>query len=582
MTTTTRHLLTIIGLTSIVLFTNLGGPQLWDRDEPRNAGCAYEMLERGDWVTPWFNNELRDHKPVLLYWFIMSAYSLFGVNEFGARFWSAALGVGTALLTYLIGRRLFSPRAGLWGAIALSSALMFDVAGRAATPDSLLIFFSTAAIAAYVCATFRDNGERISGWFPEDWWSIAAIYALMGFAVLAKGPVGLVVPTAVIGMFLLIVRLPEYMEPYRDWTSYVARLLRPFSPRHFLETCWYMRPFTAIAVSMAIALPWYVWVGVRTEGAFLEGFFFDHNLGRATSAMEGHSGSIFFYPATILIGFFPWSVFAGPTIATIVSRLRGSNAGHAGYLFCTAWIGVFVGLFTIASTKLPSYITPCYPAVALLTGAFIANWIERRDKIGSWWPKLAVGTLGLVGVGMLIAFPILLRRYLPNEMWITVVALIPLLGAAGCFVLIYRRQRESAATFFAVTAVIFSTTMFAGVADCISRYQTYNTLLVAAEDAHATPELSAFGALEPSWVFYAKRPIREWSGTDARGVAGYLAERRGRFTIVRRDRFAPLQQQLGDGAEVVAQTPYFLKDEKKSLLLVRYNPQLANRHSTHR
>ena len=124
-------ILALVG--GVVLFSNLGGPRLWDRDEPRNAGCALEMRERGDWITPWFNDELRSHKPVLLYWLIMSAYAVFGVSEFSARFWSAALGLGSVWLTYAMGRRLFSPRVGLWAGVILCSTLMFDVAARAAT-----------------------------------------------------------------------------------------------------------------------------------------------------------------------------------------------------------------------------------------------------------------------------------------------------------------------------------------------------------------------------------------------------------------------------------------------------------------
>ena len=84
---TARDAMFVMLLAGLVFFTNLGGPRLWDRDEPRNAGCAWEMIERGDWVTPVFNDELRSHKPVLLYWFTMAAYAVFGVNEFAARFW---------------------------------------------------------------------------------------------------------------------------------------------------------------------------------------------------------------------------------------------------------------------------------------------------------------------------------------------------------------------------------------------------------------------------------------------------------------------------------------------------------------
>src|SRR5262245_55056411 len=149
----------VAAVAALVMLTNLGGPRLWDRDEPRNAGCAREMLEHHDWVVPQFNGELRTHKPVLLYWCIMAAYLGLGVNEFAARLPSALCAIGSALCVYRIGRRLFGPQAGVWAGVALATSLMFVVAGRAATPDSLLIFCTSLALMIYVCGTFRPRFE---------------------------------------------------------------------------------------------------------------------------------------------------------------------------------------------------------------------------------------------------------------------------------------------------------------------------------------------------------------------------------------------------------------------------------------
>ena len=197
------------------MLTNLGGPRLWDRDETRNGECAREMLVNSDWVVPTFNGELRTHKPVLLYWCIMTSYLACGVTEFAARFPSALCAIGSVICTYRMGRRLFGPQAGIWAAIALATSLMFVVAGRAATPDSLLIFCTTLALMIYVCGTFRPRFETtpldappdpiIAGhYFPQHFPTVLTLYAAMGLGVLAKGPVGLILPTAVIGMFLLI------------------------------------------------------------------------------------------------------------------------------------------------------------------------------------------------------------------------------------------------------------------------------------------------------------------------------------------------------------------------------------------
>jgi 4-amino-4-deoxy-L-arabinose transferase-like glycosyltransferase len=117
-----------------------------------------------------------------------------------------------------------------------------------------------------------------------------AIYSAMAFAVLAKGPVGVLLPSVVIGFFLYA-----------------------FAVVH--------RPRFVVCVAV-IALPWYVTVGLKTNGAWLEGFLGQHNLGRFLKPMEGHHGPVLYYPIAMLIGFFPWSVFCLPVIRGVIGRLK--------------------------------------------------------------------------------------------------------------------------------------------------------------------------------------------------------------------------------------------------------------------
>ena len=130
-----RHQLWIVTAAAVVLFTNLGAAALWDEDEPLYASCAREMLQRGDWVVPTFNGEIFPEKPPLMFWLMMGSFRLFGVTEFAARFWSAALGVGTALLTYHLGRLLFRAEVGLWAGLIVVTSIIFTVSARAATVD---------------------------------------------------------------------------------------------------------------------------------------------------------------------------------------------------------------------------------------------------------------------------------------------------------------------------------------------------------------------------------------------------------------------------------------------------------------
>jgi 4-amino-4-deoxy-L-arabinose transferase-like glycosyltransferase len=585
-----KQLVLVAAIAVLVMLTNLGGARLWDRDEPRNAGCAREMIARRDWVVPTFNGQLRTHKPVLLYWCIMASYWGLGVNEFAARLPSALCAIGSCLCLYRMGRRLFGPQAGVWSGIVLATSLMFVVAGRAATPDSLLIFCTSLALMIYVCGTFRPRFETtpqdaepqliVAGqYFPQHWPTVVAMYAAMGLGVLAKGPVGLVLPTAVIGMFLLIVRLPRWnVTEGADCHEFVAgpysavlRLLAPFEPLHFLRTCFAMRPLTAIFAAAAVAVPWYSAVGLATNGEFLRGFFFEHNLGRATGVMEHHNGFLFFYPATILVGFFPWSIFAIPLVIDTVLQIRRRDRFHAGYLLAACWIGVFVVLFSLARTKLPSYVTPCYPALALLAGDYIDRWSRQSAAVAGRWLVAAFTCLAFVGIAVAVAVPMVVRRYLPGEEWLGLLGLVPLAGGVACIGLVAARSFKPAAATLAATAISFVTMLFAIGTEQIDRHQASHRLWEAIYARSADPQIASYKVLEPSWVFYGGRFIREFGSTlgaaSRESVAAHLAQSPDAFVITTEERLAELSPGLPFNVGVVAMAPYFLKQGEKLVVL---------------
>ena len=600
------HLLIILVVTGLVFFTNLGGPRLWDRDEPRNAGCAAEMLQRGDWVTPVFNDELRTHKPVLLYWLMMSAYAVFGVNEFAARFWSAALGTGTVLLTYFIGQHLFHRRVGLWAAIILASSLMFGVASRAATPDAVLVFFSTAALAAYVGGTFHRSGAAAGpsgvrrNWlpasvltdscFPASRPVILGMYTLLAMGVLAKGPVAVILPMAVIGMFMLIQRWPandpsdaisadDNASRIRRGIGRLWMFVQFFSPRHFLRTLWAMRPLQVLLLLALIALPWYVLVGMRTDGAWLRGFLLEHNLHRAMQPMEGHAGSFLYYPVAALVGFFPWSIFAIPMLVCAGRRVGRDQAGQAGYVFLLCWVGVYIGLFSLAQTKLPSYITPCYPGLALLTAAYVFHWRRQSSRADSRWTYASMGSLVLVGVAILVGIPLAAERYLPGAEWIGWFGMILVAGGVIGTVLISTDRVKMASWTVATTAVAFATVAFGYVSIVVDAHQQADQLLNLIDHHHEAPVVGALGAMEPSWVFYLGQPIHvlhadgkpiqqpfasqgRWAPRATVAVLEFLDQGSNRVVIMTERAFASVREDLPAEVVELGEVRYFLKKER--------------------
>ena len=587
----------VVFVAAAIFFVKLGECQLWDRDEPRNAGCAAEMLQRGDWAVPIFNDELRYQKPVMLYWLMMAAYQIFGVSEWSARFWSAVMGVGSVALTFGIARRLFNHATAVLSGVVLASSVMFIVASRAATPDSLLIFFSTLAIFAFVmgCVPPKSNGDLQAAVFLTDLrrMKFQWLYLMgtsMGLGILTKGPIGFLMPMAIIGMFFLLMRQAEFYSGRGQGTSKLLTLLRPFHPVHFLKTLLVMRPFTLALIALAIALPWYIWVGVRTEGDFLRIFFLTEHLGRSTVAFENHSGGVWFYPVAILVGFFPWSLFWLP-VALITWQLIGKSFDlrrsfihvHPGIVLMLCWAGVQVALFTLAQTKLPSYVTPCYPALAMVTAACLVRWAKEPALLPRGWMTAAFVTALVVGIVISIGLGIAGQRFIGAPMLAVVGVPVAVAGAIG-LLLHFKGQPSNSIIGFTVCAGVFALTLFGYATGQIAGLQNNQTILSHVHNLPGSAKLASYGCLESSWVYYAGRPVYEldpaktatgpiperkfWEPKPRLSVRQFATDNPDSPLITTEEALPALQHQLPVKYEVVAEADYFLKN-KKLLLLQR-------------
>lgn len=402
----------ILICTGLLMFLpNLGQHGLWDVDEAHNAECAREMLEAGNLVVPTFNYQLRTDKPAMLYWWIQASYSLFGVNEWSARLPSVLAGIGSLLTCYEIGRRLFSKVTGLLAALILSSSFMFSVSSHAVTPDAILIFLVQLTFLTWIIA--YDRRQPI-------WLIFTGCCA--GLAMLTKGPVGIALPGTVIVLFLL-------------WQRDIKFLFQ-------------IRTLQAIGWCLLLAIPWYAYVGYETRGAFLKGFFLTHNISRFNAPMEGHQGPFFYHLIVILIAFAPWSIFLGPTlwrsIQTGVKPIVDSKSWAYRLLIC--WVGVWFIVFSIAATKLPNYVLPTYPPLALLTAAWLVHWWKKSLStqpdggsfaiIPTWAWRTCLVCFITIGVLLLVALPVvsgwipltaLEGRTLPDLVWLLPVGFIPLI-----------------------------------------------------------------------------------------------------------------------------------------------------------
>jgi 4-amino-4-deoxy-L-arabinose transferase-like glycosyltransferase len=579
--------LLVLAAAALVFLTNLGGPGLWDEDEPKNATCAQEMLARGDWTVPTFNEHLRTDKPILIYWLLLSTYSLLGISETTARLPSALLSLGTILMTFEIGRTLFRPQVGLWGALVLATSLMFCVAARACTPDATLIFCTTLGLWFFArgIAALPQPGEispRSLSALRLPLATQPAFYAALGLAVLAKGPAGVVLPTAVAVMFWIV--WPAFASPSEPraatWSGWIVASLRSIwsaiQPRKTLRAILAMRPFTALLVVGLIALPWYVAVWRATDGAWVMGFLGKHNVARFTSSLEGHSGPVFYYIVSIFISMLPWSLLLPMALKRSASTLSANPFAARGDCFLLVWAATYVAFFSIAQTKLPSYVLPCYPALALLVGRVVADWIANPATLSRRAMDSVLGLTVVAGVLLLIVVPIVAPIVLPGDRGLfAIVGLIPIAAGASAMWLTRRNRITQAATTFAAGSLLFAVTLFGGVAMAIDPYQNSKPVLsILREQSGDRFQLAVFDFFRPSLVFYAKKQVP--AILEPAGVRDYLNQSPHNYLLTRDDEFHKIEAHLPDDVKILDRRRMFLRRRHDVLLLGRPAATIAS------
>ncbi len=345
----------------VAFLWNLGTTGLVDETEPLFAEAARQMKVTGNWITPYFNGETRFDKPPLIYWLMAIGYHLIGVNDWAVRLPSAfaaifLMGLGFYALRYfgvshpaalILPENNKKKQQQLWLSAWIGAALIaFNMEtliwSRIGVSDMLL---SGCMGGALLCFFIGYASEKTPWYF--------AFYFLVGLAVLAKGPVGIVLPGLIIFSFLL----------------YLGKLREVLSE---------MKIFRGIFLVSAIAIPWYILVFLENGSAYIDSFFGYHNFERFTSVVNGHAAPWYFYFLVVLIGFAPWSIYLPVAIGRLLFWRRSfwSQQPRPAQLgiFALFWFATIFIFFTVAITKLPSYVLPLMPAAAILVALL---WSEE-------------------------------------------------------------------------------------------------------------------------------------------------------------------------------------------------------------
>jgi 4-amino-4-deoxy-L-arabinose transferase-like glycosyltransferase len=475
----------------------MGGLGLTDRDEGSNAEAAREMLETGDWISPTLNYEPRFAKPAFVYWLLSGSYTLFGINEFAARFPSAFSGLCVLLLQYaFVHRWLGAPLAWL-SSIMLLLNMEFLAINRLVVTDPELVVFTTLAGYSFWHAL---HGSLKTG----RWWFMS-FYLAMGFGMLVKGPVGIIIP---------LVGVIPYLTLTRQWKS--------FWQKGF--------PLLGTVLVLLVAAPWYVAM-FQIHGEAYWAAAQANTTGRFMSPMEGHGGTLFFYVPILLLGFFPWSVFLPSVLYQSLKQWkfywngRGfATQEHNLEFFLSLWVVGLLIFFTLSATRLPHYIYPLFPASAILVALWWKRFQEQHSSFDWKIPRrLLLGIGYLLGIAIIVA-PAIFHQFIKQITkefpaavhvdfgWLpTIMGLVIVLGTMGIRLCLDSETKRSWAVGIAGgMMLIFGVLLIKGALPVYHMYfiePPQQLATIAGYNLEKDDRLLQVGRKRPSLSFYAQRKV---------------------------------------------------------------------------
>jgi len=339
------HRWMLIGLTCFLLFLGLVPRELWGVDEPLVGTIIREMVVDGQWLVPHLNGDVYTEKPPLYFWLsALPAWLTGTLLPLWLRLPSTLSAIGCLWLTYRMGARLFSARAGLLAAGMLATSLLFALASQITRMDMPLTLIIQAVFYCFIrfMELEADSPAAAGRW-------ALAIYPLVGLSFLTKGPIGPVVPAFVIGSVLLW---------QRDWRA-VMRL----------------RPVTGTLLALAVVLPWLIPAVMQAGIGYAYLIILQQSVGRAINSFS-HGRPFYYYLYTFPVTFLPWLLFLP---AAFLWLWRQQETLDWRRPFLVSWtLGLFLFL-SVMSGKLVIYLLPLFPGLALIVGAWWAAWWEARQ-----------------------------------------------------------------------------------------------------------------------------------------------------------------------------------------------------------
>ena len=465
-------LVAIFGLCAFL--PGLGSYKMLDPTDSFFVEAAREMHLSQHYITPLFNYADWLDKPALPFLLIVACYKIFGVSEWAARLPSALSAVFLVVATFRTTARFFSRRVAIFAALILSALPLFSIVGHLALSDEPLAMVIGVALLYFARALI--DQERPA---------LFVAYLSLAFSMLLKGPIGLVLSLAVILIFLAACSA---------------------SPGAVFDKLRSLKPVAGAGIILLLCLPYYLIAHLSTNGAFTSEFFLHQNLGRFEGTVN-HQQPFWWYVPVVLGGFFPASLLllsSGAWLRSLWQQRRQSSRQEAFLIFCAIWALVVFALFSAIPTKLPTYIAPMSPALAILAAAYLGNLAasgRSRTLLVCLVAVivLAVGALIVIGTGH---FGFVLAGPLVTFASALTIATLVL----SLILLVKRRAAESTGAFVAASYLAVSMLLPLGMCQFYEWHQAgIDRLVKTAKDRGAS--LATLFSTVPSAVFHYQSKI---------------------------------------------------------------------------
>ncbi len=366
----------------LVYLYNFWFPQVWSPNEAFYADATRRMLQSGDFLTPYYNGELRLEKPPMTYWLVAIGYELFGVNELGLRFMHVLLAILTGILTALMAYELTKDKkVALLSFGILTVSLQFFANSHYASPEIPFTFFITLSLFLWLFYYTRKINFLLLPAFISS-----------SFAMLVKGPAGFLLPAGVVFLYLL-----------------------PTDPKELLRLRYYVLSLFALALGL-----WWHAYQLATKGRVFWEVFFKENIARVYKGDD----PFYFYLLDLNVSFLPYSFLFFFALAWVFVKVKKELG------FFVVWFAFIYGVFSLITSKIPVYVLPAFPALSVITSAFVlsSDW-QRLKRYSSLFISFVLSLAIVVGTLYLsLGYSLLFLSLVPLLVFFKDFRLSPLAG----------------------------------------------------------------------------------------------------------------------------------------------------------